>query len=333
MVDWDAISEKRPTINVTVRDTVTKDLLATVNGLPIDQKISFLHTCICREAGLPCRPLLQWNGKALLEWETIEEIGVPDGAEIPATMQQALVTASHDGTAKIWNMETGECETTLTGHNGKVLSASFSPDGRRIVTASEDKTAKVWNTLSGHCERTLQHSDSVYSATFSDDGKLVATASEDNTSKVFVVKTGNCRSTLRGHSDAVFSVQFDEGPNGQVMTESRDGTTRLWNRKTGVCDRTLQEQSDIYHGSYSPSGLQVATTPGDNTALILDVQTGEVLLTLMGHEDLVIAASYCAPRPKPETPKRKPQSVLSWKNAGPDAEKGDDSSSAADDET
>lgn len=317
MVDWDAISEKRPTINVTVRDTVTKDLLGTVKGLPIDQKVSFLLKCICREAGLPCRPLLQWNDKALLEWETIEEIGVPDGAEIPGTMQQALVTASHDGTARIWNMETGECETTLTGHNGKVLSACFSNDGRRVVTASEDKTAKVWNTLTGLCERTLHHSDSVYSATFSDDGKLVATASEDNTSKVFVVKTGDCRSTLRGHSDAVFNVQFDEGPSGQVMTESRDGTTRLWNRKTGVCDRTLQEQSDVYHGSYSPSGLQVATTPGDNTALILNVQTGEVLLTLMGHEDLVISARYCPLRPKPETPKQKPKSHLSFleKNA------------------
>jgi len=323
MVDWDALNEKRPTINVTVRDTVTRDLLATINGCPIDQKVSFLLTCICREAGLPCRPVLQWADKDLLPWESIEEIGIPDGAEIPAIVQQALVTSSHDGTAKIWNMDTGECETTLTGHNGKVLCACFAHDGRRVVTASEDKTAKVWNTLTGSCERTLHHSDAVNWATFSDDSKFVATASEDHTSKVFVVKTGECRHTLRGHSGAVFSALFTDGSTGQVATESTDGTTRLWNPKTGVCDRTLQEQSSIYHCSYSPNGQSVATTPGDNTALILNVLTGEVELSLIGHDDLVISAKYCPPRPKPETPKARSKDSLSWKNVKLEGEEGE----------
>lgn len=324
MVDWGALSERRPTINLTVRDTVTRELLATVNGLPVDSKVSFLETCICREAGLPCRPILRWDDKALLPWETIEEIGITDDAVLPATIQQALVTASYDGTAKIWNIDTGECEMTFTGHNGKVLSASFSNDGRRIVTTSEDKTAKVWNTLTGTCERTLHHSDSVNWATFSDDGKFIATASEDHTSKVFVVKTGECKHTLKGHTEAVYSALFTDGATGQVATESRDGTTRLWNPKTGVCDRTLQEQSSTYHCSYSPDGQSVATTPGDNTALVMNVTTGEVEMSLLGHDDLVISARYCPPRPKPETPKAKPKDHLSWKNVKQNEEEEED---------
>jgi hypothetical protein len=32
----------------------------------------------------------------------------------------------------------------LEGHHGWVMSAAFSPDGKRIVTASDDKTARVW---------------------------------------------------------------------------------------------------------------------------------------------------------------------------------------------
>jgi WD40 repeat protein len=313
MFDWDDISEKRPTINVTVRDILTQELLATVNGLPIDSKVSFLLECICREAGLPCRPQLQWDNKNIASWDTLEELGISDGAELPCTCQQALVTASHDGVAKIWNMESGECETTLTGHNGKVVSARFSPSGRQVVTASEDKTAKVWSTLTGKCERTLGHLDAVYDATFSHDGKFVVTASEDKTAKVFVVKTGECRQTLRGHSQPVYSAAFSED-GLQVMTESRDGTTKLWNPKTGICDRTLEEQADHYSASYAPNGEHVATTPGDCTALILNVNTGEVELSVIGHEDLVISARYCPPRPKPETPKRKTASGICWKN-------------------
>ena len=33
---------------------------------------------------------------------------------------------------------------TLKGHTDNVLSASFSPDGRRVVIASDDDTARLW---------------------------------------------------------------------------------------------------------------------------------------------------------------------------------------------
>ena len=33
----------------------------------------------------------------------------------------------------------------LRGHEGRVNSAAFSPDGSRIVTASGDNTARIWD--------------------------------------------------------------------------------------------------------------------------------------------------------------------------------------------
>src|SRR5262245_19326673 len=33
----------------------------------------------------------------------------------------------------------------LRGHDNRVFSAAFSPDGSRIVTASDDKTARIWD--------------------------------------------------------------------------------------------------------------------------------------------------------------------------------------------
>jgi WD40 repeat protein len=66
---------------------------------------------------------------------------MPDGSR--------MVTASDDGTARIWDAASGGEIRLLRGHDGEVRSASFSSDGRRIVTASEDRTARIWDAASG----------------------------------------------------------------------------------------------------------------------------------------------------------------------------------------
>jgi WD40 repeat protein len=74
---------------------------------------------------------------------------------------------------------------TLSGHQGSVINASFSPDGRQILTASSDKTAKVWD-IKGNLLATLSgHQGSVNNASFSPDGRQILTASSDNTAKVW----------------------------------------------------------------------------------------------------------------------------------------------------
>jgi len=57
---------------------------------------------------------------------------------------ERVLTASSDGTARMFDTETGELLKTFKGHASKVSSAVFSPDGSKIVTASYDGTVKVW---------------------------------------------------------------------------------------------------------------------------------------------------------------------------------------------
>ena len=56
------------------------------------------------------------------------------------------MTASQDKTAKVWDSKTGQEILTLTGHDGGVTSAFYSPDGQRIVTASQDQTVRLYTT-------------------------------------------------------------------------------------------------------------------------------------------------------------------------------------------
>ena len=70
-----------------------------------------------------------------------------------------------------------------------VMSAAFSPDGKRIVTASRDKTARIWDAATGKPigEPLKGHEDAVHSAAFSPDGKRIVTASEDKTARIWDV--------------------------------------------------------------------------------------------------------------------------------------------------
>jgi len=62
------------------------------------------------------------------------------------TRRAALcITGSNDKTAKVWNLDTGECLQTLSGHNASIESISLSIDGRKLITfSSSDMTFKVW---------------------------------------------------------------------------------------------------------------------------------------------------------------------------------------------
>ena len=59
-----------------------------------------------------------------------------------------IVTASWDGTAKVWDVETGKLLYSLR-HPPQVNSAHFNATGNQIITASRDRTVMIWDALTG----------------------------------------------------------------------------------------------------------------------------------------------------------------------------------------
>jgi WD40 repeat protein len=98
---------------------------------------------------------------------------------------QQVATASLDGTARIWEGQTGEEQFVLSGHQNAVLDAQFSPDGKLLVTASADGTARLWDAKGGGEEAQLnpgvtgEVAKPIQQAFFSPDGQYVATLTED----------------------------------------------------------------------------------------------------------------------------------------------------------
>jgi dipeptidyl aminopeptidase/acylaminoacyl peptidase len=100
-----------------------------------------------------------------------------------------LATAGWDGTARLWDVASGESLAVLRGHDGVVAAVAFSPDGRRLATASWDGTARLWDFASGKPLAVLRgHTAQVAGVAFSPDGSRLATASNDGTARLWIAR-------------------------------------------------------------------------------------------------------------------------------------------------
>jgi WD40 repeat protein len=199
-----------------------------------------------------------------------------------------LLTASADGTARMWDASTAKELTRMT-HDAAVFSARLSPDGQRIVTASADETARVWNATTGQELARLEHDDWVSLATFSPDGSRILTASGDTTARIFDVKTGKELARLF-HDNSLSSASFS--PDGQrVLTSSIDKTALIWDSATGEEGAKLRHDGPVLWGAFSPDGRQVITASVDKTARVWEVATGQEVVRVR-HDAAVFFAAF-----------------------------------------
>jgi WD40 repeat protein len=155
----------------------------------------------------------------------------PDGTRV--------LTGATDGSARIWDVETGKVLTVLAGHTGGVSNALFSPDGRRIVTTSEPQ--------------------------FLD--QLLSTHKAENTVRIWDAAIGKTLVFLRGHTDGITRVAF-QADGRRLLTASSDGTSRIWDTQTWQTMAVLtgREGKGAYAAAISPNGRMVATA-GDKVGL------------------------------------------------------------------
>ena len=200
-----------------------------------------------------------------------------------AGLQQSL----HDATLQ------SLVRLTFRGHENRVQSVAWSPDGARLATASVDKTSKIWDAATGREMIAFGgHSGYVFGIAWSPDGSKLATASQDRTAKVWLAQTGRELLTLRGHQGPVNSITWSS--NGSMLaTASSDGTARLWDAQTGRELRALIGHiGNVYSVAWSPDDSRLATAGDDRTASIWDTRTGREVKRLIGHVDHVRSVSW-----------------------------------------
>jgi len=202
------------------------------------------------------------------------------------------LTASADGTARIWDASGRGMPIVLAGHDKPLTTAAWSPDGSLILTGSEDGTLRVWR-VDGTDKPTIidHHAGPIMAAAFDARGKriIAITTAKD----AFICNVdGREVFALKGHGAPLTSAAFFPDGN-HILTTSLDGTARVWAIDARLQSVVFRGHTDeVLFAAPSPDGSKFLTASRDDTARIWDAVRPGAPIVLSGHERTVVHAAW-----------------------------------------
>ncbi|KAK3824830.1 MAG: WD40-repeat-containing domain protein [Benniella sp.] len=242
--------------------------------------------------GLGCGLLTLYSTS---NWERIRKLGKNSHSITNVSFSPGgnIVSASFHRTIRLWDVETGTCLNSLTGHTNKINGAVFSPRGDYIASCSSDKTIRLWNVESGECRSIFSgHKRPVQDVAFSPTGDQIAFLSSDNTVRFWTIDSGVCRNDFSGHYKQVNTMAY--APNGRLfVTGSNDKTVQLWDVETGACRHTLRGHfGRILSVIFSPLSDLIASGSSDKSVRLWNVDTGVCQYVFLGYYGSIKAIAF-----------------------------------------
>ena len=237
------------------------------------------------------------------ENEPYTQWGLPEGAkarlgkgginDITCTQDGALLAVASQIGIWIYDVQTSEALSLLTGHTGAVNRIAFSPDGKTLASGGNDNTLRLWDVETQTEIGALEgHAGGPNSIWFSPDGRTLASRDDDNTLRLWDVDTQTQIRTLEGYTGTVESVSFS--PDGKtIATGGQDEIVRLWDVSTRTEIGTLEGHTGYVSSvSFSPDGTTLASGSWDGTVRLWDVSTRTEVGILEGHTSLVRSVAF-----------------------------------------
>ncbi len=235
----------------------------------------------------------------------------PDGSKI--------ATASIDGTARIWDAETGRellvLDASRTGDDvigglfgGKdpkpnpVKCVTFSPDGRYVATGSlsidlgfQDRgIITIWDLKDGQSiARFDDHAGIVMALDYSPNGQYLASTSMHELTLVLRrADTGEVIQTMTGHGSQIQSIHYS--PDGRsIAAGDTDGQVKIWDTSTFQPRLTIEAHNAVVYGlAYSADGTRLATSGKDGVVRVWDPETGTLQKELTGHSGATFGLDF-----------------------------------------
>lgn len=202
-----------------------------------------------------------------------------------------ILTASSDGTARIWNIDGFGEPVVLAGHRDAIRYAATSPDGKRILTASDDGTVRIWAVNGKDKPLVFEESKSpVIHVTWSPDGQRIATASLDGIVRIHRADGGGTPVLLDAQAGPVTCVLFDK-ESKVVLAATNEGTVVAFGGD-GKPKKIQEHKSRIGFLAWNRDGDKLVSTSLDGTAHVFGMDGKGPAIVLTGHQGAVLHAAW-----------------------------------------
>ena len=185
-----------------------------------------------------------------------------------------LAVGTYRGEIRLHQIDTGEFRDVVFS----VASIAFSPDSARAVTG-EFAFARVWETTSQATLLRIEvgRIDAIRLVAWSKDGASIALALDDGTLRICDADTGALVTEIPAEtSTPATTLAFS--PDSSRLMSTVNHQAYIYDAKDGSEKGRLENPNGaITSASWSHDGVRIATCSSDETALIWNVQNGEMV--------------------------------------------------------
>lgn len=201
-----------------------------------------------------------------------------------------IAVGDRTGTAYIWENQSYEPETKLTGVDpfGSVNRIAFSPDGRLIATdAATD--IQLWSVPDGQALQTLSgHQGAVIDLAFDDRGTRLYSADLEGKLIEWDLATEDSETLFELHSE-IWEIDVQ---GSHLAAASENGILYVYDLENSVMLFELEHDGSVFSVAFHPSEPVVTTGTRFGDVYHWDLTTGHEIHRLEGHENGIVSLAY-----------------------------------------
>ena len=191
-----------------------------------------------------------------------------------------LVLGSCRGKIEIWDLETGTCENSFSGHRGSSVSLLHLANEWTLISGSLGGSIAIWNLKTGRCEKRLFGHQPIEFLIPTREGKLISGAKSQKID-IWDLKSEVCERTLEGHQGGTMSLCLTLGD--KLISGGCDCKIKIWDLKTGICEKTLIGHQRVIESLCLVKDNTLISGSLDFTIKVWDLEKGICIKTLEGH--------------------------------------------------
>ncbi len=181
-----------------------------------------------------------------------------------------VVTGCADMQVRLWNLANGQPKAIAA--SGPVLAVARSGTGAQVAAACADKTVTVWTAADGKEVKKFTLPAVANALAFTPDDKIVAAALADNSIHLLDVPAGKDVKTISGHTGPVTAVLVT--PAGLLVSGSADKSVQVWDQ-SGTSRLKMNHGGPVTALALSKDGTRLLSGGSDKVVKVWNVADGK----------------------------------------------------------